>query len=582
MKRFILLLVTLSLIGGLVYILTSHRQQRDPLELVPQQAVLMLDWTDAAGAARGFLDSRFGHRLTSINWSSVMEQLEVPAQAREQLEDSATDLMGFFAHPLFKELFSRRVVVALLPVDPVAFKANPQQAVAENLLMLVHPRHERAFFRFFTLLTMVQGKVESLSYQGVPITVYALKGGGDLYVSSVDGQLVVSPGLETVRYSIDLSLEHLVRGRTGFVLNSEYTKLKERGRGRDDFFLYADFARLKPLLKVLRLPMQRGKGRSLSEFSGSERMAFFHRSYKNIQQFTSIVQFDPEQLAPFQKTIYTREPVENRSLLNMPSDLLIYFWSNWLDLSAWWQTSLAQGTDDELAAAERVAVWIEAQVGMSIDEFLALFGREFGFNIAEIRTSGFFPVPRICCCIEVTDRDRAWELLEKMVTGLPLRRDKVAGIPVVSIMAADGLMQPSYALLDRFLLVADSREQIEDVLRVSSKRLVKDEEFQAVDMGMLQPSNLVVFARTAELIVGLKEFASWAGTIIAIRDEAAGVKSKVLVDQVIIPLLDGLKMYRAKGVRSYTAPGEVVLDSVVLVSEPGEDEPDSGATDLDK
>ncbi len=55
-------------------------------------------------------------------------------------------------------------------------------------------------------------------------------------------------------------------------------------------------------------------------------------------------------------------------------------------------------------------------------------------------------------------------------------------------------------------------------------------------------------------------------------DEQAGAKSKVLLDQVILPLLDGLKMYRAKGVRSYTAPGEVVLDSVVLTAEPGRDE----------
>lgn len=568
MKRFILLLVVLSLIGGLVYMLTSHRQQdMDPLELVPQQAVLMLDWTDAAGAARGFFDTRFGHRLTSINWSSVMEQLEVPDQTREQLEDSATDLMGFLAHPLFKELFSRRIVVALLPVDPVAFTANPQQAVAKNLLMLVNSRHERALPRLLSLVTTVQGKVETLSYQGVHITAFALEGDGKLYVSSIDGQLVVSPGLETVQHSIDLSLEHLVRERTGFVLNSEYTKLKERGRGRDDFFLYADFARLTPLLKVFRLPVQTGKGRSLSEFSGSERMVFFHHSYKNIQQFTSIVQFDQESPARFSKNIYTREPVENRRLLSMPSGLLIYFWSNWLDLSAWWQATLARGADVELDAAERIAAWIKAQTGMSIDEFLALFGREFGFNIAEIRTSGFFPVPRICCSIEVTDRDRVRELLEKMVTGLPLRRDKVAGIPVVSIMVADGLMQPSYALLDRFLLVADSRQQIEDILRVSSKRLVKDDEFQAVDMGMLQPSNLVVFARTAKLIDGLKELASWAGTIIAIRDEVAGAKSKVLIDQVILPLLDSLKMYRAKGVRSYTAPGEVVLESVVLTEE---------------
>jgi hypothetical protein len=390
---------------------------------------------------------------------------------------------------------------------------------------------------------------------------------------------VISPGLETVKGSIDLSLEHLVHEQTGFVRNSEYSRLKERVRKRDDFFLYADFTRFKPLLKIVRPLEKKGKfSNDQPEFFGTKRMVFFHRAHKNIQQFTSIVQFDPDMLAPFQKTIYAREPVENRHLLNMPADLLVYFWSNWLDLPAWWRETLARGTTEELAAAGRISDWIEKQSEMTIDGFLSLFGPQFGFEIAEIRTSGFFPVPRICCCVEMTDRDRIEQLLEKIITGLPVRRDKVANIPVVSIMVADGLMQPSYALLDRFLVMADSREQIEDILTVNSKRLVRDDLFQAVDMGMLQPSNMIVFARTAEIIDGLKEFASWAGTMIAIRDEAAGSKSKILVDQVILPLLDGLKMFRAKGVRSYTAAGEVVLDSVVLVDGPGSGESESETT----
>ena len=573
MKRFVWLFLFLTITGGVVYQLTSHRQQtRDPLELVPQQTMLMLDWTDAAGAARGFLQSRFGRSLASINWPFVLDQLEVQGPLRDQLQDQVSSLMDFIAHPLFKELFSKRVIFALLPVAPAAFMDDPQGVLAENLLMLVTPEHERVVPGILSLLSPVMGRDESLSYQGIPIAVFVQENGGRLYIASVDGQLVVSPGMELVKQSIDLSLMHLVREQTGFLLNREYNTLKERGLGQDDFFLFADFSRLKPLFNMLRPQAETGKGGGLPEFAGTARMVFFHQSIENTQQFTSVVQFDPDQLAPFQKAIYTRKPAENSRLRSMPADLLVYFWSNWLDLPAWWQETLTRGTENEVAAAVRIAAWIEKQTGMSIDQFLALFGREFGFHIPEIRTSGFFPVPSICLYIELADPDRAQKLLEKIISGLPLRRDKVAGIPVVSIMAGGGLMQPSYALLDRFLVLADSREQIEDILKSGSKRLVSDDVFQTVDMGMLQSSNLVMFARTAELIDSVKEFASWAGTIIAIRDEQAGAKSKVLLDQVILPLLDGLKMYRAKGVRSYTAPGEVVLETVVLIAEPVENE----------
>jgi hypothetical protein len=573
MKRFVWLSFFLILIGGFVYLLTFHRQEtRDPLELVPQQTMLMLDWTDAAGATRGFLQSRFGRSLVSIDWPFVLDQLEVQGPLREQLQAQIASLLDFIEHPLFKELFSRRVVFALLPVAPAAFLDDPQGALAKNLLMVVTPEHGRVLPGILSLLSPEKGQDESLSYQGVSITEFVQENGRGLYVAFVDGQLVISPGMELLKQSIDLSFKHLFQVETGFLLNSEYKTLKERGRGLDDFFLFADFTRLKPLFKMLRPQEGTGKERSLPEFVGTERMVFFHHSIENIQQFTSIVQFDPDRLAPFQKTIYTRRPDDNNWLRNMPANSLVYFWSNWLDLPAWWQETLARGTENELAAAAGIAAWIEKQTEMSIDQFLALFGLEFGFIIPEIRTSGFFPVPSICLYIELADPEKAQELLEKMVSGLPLRRDRVAGIPVVSIMAGGGLMQPSYALLGRFLVLADSREQIEDIFRGSSKRLVSDDVFQAVDMGMLESSNLVMFARTAELIEGFKEFASWAGTIVAIRDEQAGAKSKVLLDQVILPLLDGLKMYRAKGVRSYTAPGEVVLESVVLTAEPDGDE----------
>ena len=566
MKRFVLLLASFFFCWGLVYFLTFRVQERteDPLELIPQQAVLMLDWTDAARDIRDFFDLGFGRQLTGINWPSVLDQLKISEQFRNPLEEYVTSLMNFVSNPLFKEVFSRRIVCALLPIDPVALSDNPQRAVRENLIMIVQPFHGRSFARMLPLLPLKEVQTQISTYKGTFITKVFLQGDRFFYFASIKQQVVISPSPEPVKRSIDLSLSHLVRRQTGLAANSAYQALKKRARGRDNFFFYVDLARCKAMLNRLHMRMEPGKPPGTSALIGARRMVLFHHSYKNIQKFTSIVQFDPDQLLPFQKTIYTRKPVENRSLLNMPANLLVYFWSNWLDLPAWWQKILARGSPEEQVAAAGIAAWLEAQTGMKIDRFFALFGHEFGFNIAEIRTSGFFPVPRLCSCIELVDRDAVERILEKMVSGLPLKRDKVAGIPVISIMAAKGLMQPSYALLKKFLVIADSRQQIEDILEVKGRRLVEDEDFRAVDMGLLQPSNLVMFIRTAGLIDGLKEFASWAGTIIAIRDEKAGARSKILVDQVIVPLLEGLKMYRAKAVRSYTAPGELVLESVVL------------------
>ena len=255
----------------------------------------MVDWNNAPGAIRGFLDSRFGRSLISIDWPGVLDKLEIRDQVIKRLQEQATGLMDILVHPLFTKLFSRRVIVALLPVDSVSFAHNPRQVLQENMLMVLNPQHGGALPEFVAQLVSGQSKGESLSYQGVSINVL-VRQDRKIYLAVISGKLVVSPGLKPVQESIDLSLNHLVKERTGFLLNSEYAALKKRGRGKDDFFVYADLARLKPLLKALPFPGHIQKGQNFIEFPGSKRMVIFHHSYKNIEQFTSIVQFDPDQL----------------------------------------------------------------------------------------------------------------------------------------------------------------------------------------------------------------------------------------------------------------------------------------------
>jgi predicted NUDIX family NTP pyrophosphohydrolase len=570
MKRLFLLLISSAMLLGTVYLLTvQHPPDRDPLELVSRNALLVLDWNDAAGTIQKFPESGIGKALTDIDWPDVLEQMAVDPVVRAGLRTKVAEVQAVVDHVLFQELFSRRSILALLPPLPGSAQQLKKNAAAfaDRLLLLVQPGHGKSITALRSLFPPGSAGYGLYRYQGSEISVFEFENGKKLFAVFVDGQLAISPGLETIRQVIDLSMRHYVQETTGFALNEQYRQLKARALGRDDFFLYADLERLRPLLKTIAGGLQLDGKITVPEFSGMDRVVFFHLPHKRTNQFAAIVRFTPDGPAPFQRTIYSRAPVKNYSLANMPSNLLVYFWSNWLDLAAWWRETLVRGSDKDRQSAARIAAWIKEKTTLELDDFLALFGCQFGFNIAEIRTSGFIPVPRICACVEVTDSGRVRELIEKMLAGMPLRRDKVAGIPVVSIMAANGLMQPSYTMLKKFLVVADSRSQIEEILRPGPDRLIRDDAFTAVDMGMLQPANLLIFARVAGLVQGLKEMASWAGTIIAIRDPRAGEKSKILIDQVILPLLDGLKTYRALGIRSYTAPGEVVLESVILTDE---------------
>jgi len=339
--------------------------------------------------------------------------------------------------------------------------------------------------------------------------------------------------------------------------NRDYAEMKAKAQGRDDLFLYADLVRLRSLF---------GKETEseVPATSAFRSLSFFHQRGSETVQFKAALRFVPELLPPVQKELLAAGPMLNRTLGKMPSSLPFYFWSGWLEPNFWHQALTADGRED---AAERTEAWFRTQAGLSLSEILSLFGREFSMNIASISTDGLFPVPRLCFILEVREQKKAERLLAKLTSGLPLNRDKVAGTPVVSLLAAKGMLQPSYAFTDGFLLLADSREQLADIIEGRSERMPDNPVFQAAASSMKQPSNLMLFARAAVLVDALKEIVAWAGTMTAINDEQAGAKSKVLIDQVIVPLLDSLSACGAVSLRSVVSPGELLVEAAALHAE---------------
>ncbi|NOQ45349.1 MAG: hypothetical protein GQ559_01530 [Desulfobulbaceae bacterium] len=566
MKRFFSLILFIAVIGGAAYLLSMNlRKEPDPVDFVPADSMALVDWSAPAGAYSRFQATTLGSQLVDTDWSLALQALGFSGAQCTELRQKAQQVKGVVQSPLFKELFGRRAVLALLTDEKKEIDLAPA-LLARKFVLLLKPKHNASLVELSSIFIAGDYQVDNEVYQGFSIKTFTLENKLSISVANADGILVAALSPDPVKKCLDNALELVIRGDIGIKSNMTYAGLKKRSRNKDDLFIYLDLSRIKSLTVKNDTFVQPAVPLIKTDptYKGVTTAVFYHISRNDTEQFTSIVQFDEEQLAPFQGTIYRRRPIDNRKLKSMPADLLVYFWTNWLDLATWWKTTEQSSIGTEADAAMRLEKWVEENIGREMQSFLSMFGREFFFYVKEIKTSGFFPVPRICMCMEVREPKAISELLEKTIVDLPVRRDKVAGISVVSVMVAGGLMQPSYALYENFLILADGRDLIESILLPGAKVLVTDQDFKKVDMGFQQQNNMTVFIRTAGVIEGLKEFVSWLGTIIAIRDEKAGKQSKIIIDRIVLPLLDSLKMFRAKGVRSYTSEGELVLESTIL------------------
>ena len=63
----------------------------------------------------------------------------------------------------------------------------------------------------------------------------------------------------------------------------------------------------------------------------------------------------------------------------------------------------------------------------------------------------------------------------------------------------------------------------------------------------------------------LQEMVSWGGTMLAIKDKELARKSKVLIDDLVNPLLEGLAMYAVIGSRKYHEGSAIVFESTTYL-----------------
>ncbi len=567
MKRFFLFLVAILIVGSAGYFLIARPKGLDLLALVPADSLAVLDWDSPAGSYQSFLDTSFAEKLQGIDWPVILSTLGYNKGEIAGAGSVASRWKLFSEGLFFRELFGKRTVVALLPEKDTV--RDPVTSIRNTMVLLSHSGGKFKNFQSMIAGSPLTTQLQRRNYQGYTIRGYLVKDRYPVYVVTDNDLLIAAFDPAPIQQCLDLLLAMLVRKGGAMVDNPAFSELKQRARGRDDFFLYFDVAALKPLLRQISLQRVIGfeYNSDISDIMGHglRQIGLYHQPMGRVHQLTAGMLFDKSGLPSFQKHLAGRAPIENENLSLVPANLQIFLWSNWFDLSRWWQATRENSTGRDLKRVDRLDAAVRKYTGIGMERFLDLFGDQFSLIIKEIATSGFFPVPRICIRIALADQETVETLLEKFITDLPHRRDMVATVPVVSVLAADGLMQPSYALFDNDLLFADGRDLIEDILKPGRDFLVHDPDFVKLDMGMQEPENLIAFARTGQLINGLKELVSWLGTNIAIRDERAGAKSKILIDQAVIPLLDGLTMFKAGALRGYTREDELVLQSRVLM-----------------
>ena len=151
---------------------------------------------------------------------------------------------------------------------------------------------------------------------------------------------------------------------------------------------------------------------------------------------------------------------------------------------------------------------------------------------------------------------------------IPLIRQSFNGVKMYlwGGVVPTGDLQPTFCITDNYFVFSSNRKQIRDFILDGDgyQALDGNPEFKRVNNGLTSENNSVNYIDSRSLVVLFKEVFSWIGTMIAIQDREAAQRSKILIDEMLNPLLDGLAMYSTIGMRSYTEENRIHIESKVL------------------
>ena len=148
-------------------------------------------------------------------------------------------------------------------------------------------------------------------------------------------------------------------------------------------------------------------------------------------------------------------------------------------------------------------------------------------------------------------------------SGMVLQKEEFNDIKINYIMLPFGNdVQPAYAFFNGFCIVSINHQLIKDIISTykNGDNITTDKDFPAVNKGLTDKNNNIMFVKFDQLIDKIKEIVIFGRDMIVLKDQGEAEKAAIVISGVINPVLDGLKMYRTIGSRTFTKEDEIEAD----------------------
>ncbi|MCB2214588.1 DUF3352 domain-containing protein [Desulfofustis glycolicus] len=543
----------------------------DPERFLDPDTLLLINQKQLARRIDDFASSRLGSVLHSIDAVGIAADLEMPAARIAQIDEGQKALGRAADDPIIRSVLGRNMSVALLPFDYDGAVPLTQQILA-NLVLICRPKQA---VHMQELLERFSGGAPPADspYGAYAIRRYLTDGGMSIVTVRVDRAVLLSTNERLLRRCLD----NYDRYTDTLAADPAYRNTKKMFPGTA-IYGYLNVAGFTDLLAraVTVFAASKDSEPSVEDRRHSLYQHAFFGSWigdGTVSQ-KAVLTFDPARIPAELSSIFSAPPEVTHSADHLTAGTLWYYWTNSYAPDSILELIRRQQRQHRAASPiDTLLRELEVATGTGVEQIVEFFANDLILALKKGPKDDLLPIPLFLVAIKCKNTPSVKELVERIIVhySLPIRRKKIGDHTIVSWgeVAPISSFEPSVATVDDYLLIANNVEQIKEFITPpeGNERLSESPLFNLVNKGFLYTNNSLVFLNMAELSGQLKEIVSWGGLVLALKDRTIADKSKIIIDRLINPLLDGVAMYGVIGTRKYLRDEQVIMEATAVIDD---------------
>jgi len=570
MRSINILLFFVIFLSGIFSLKQDAIHEVQPSMFLPADTLVYLEQKSGGEFLARFHNSRLGRVLSSIDLAKVLHEAEVDNSDIELVKNFLSMSAALRDDELFQAILGKRLTLALIGTrDWSPASATITDYLKSHLLLISRPVGKIESLERLAAKYVYGKNVTLVPYGRYTIQRIQISNDETIATTAIDGRLLAALEERVLREALDLydTKKGTLRSNPAFV---DITRELEGA----DQLLYCSVQGLQKaagsLAETVTDPMQLLALHEITSLKGVNRLSYGGTRHNKILKNRVIIRLQPEEMDKRIREMVATAPSINGSLPYAARDVLLYYWSNSLELQPLWglfQERVGASSDEVVGLQHE----IKKLFGYEIGELIDIIGNDVGVMVRESDDELFIPIPDLAMFVKLDDTVKGADAVRKVVKNLDitLKNGRYKNVEYFSWgVDPEESLQPVYMIHREYLVLASTLNMLKTIIDtpLNNTRLVAAKGFRELDPGFQTLNNSVCYIDQARLLRRLQEFVGWAGTMLAIQDRKAAEKSKNLIDNLIDPLFWGLSMYEKSAIRTYVRDGQVYIESQTKLS----------------